>query len=571
MHRQLLWGAAIGLALLAAVPAQAQDRTTRLYAPFVEWSATNSSYAGNPFDLQATATFTHLRSGQQIVTGLFYAGDDVWKWRFTGIKVGDWTFVTHSDDSDLDGITGRVTVQPNPTPNRYGFTQACGTKWCRPRATDGKLEAFVPQLAMTGNQLDSYTPAYIDGQIRTFLVDHGFNGLHVPSVAGRWFDAMGGQDVERDKQNPDPRAFQALERLIAAVHAAGGVVHIWAWGDSAHGWTCRELAGGCNGEQDRRLQRYIAARLGPLPGWSMGYGFDLDEWAYASDHPERLVEPWLRYLHERSGWKHRLGGRPEGPNRGTDHTRDVGWNKSLDYASYEHWEPTYAVYRAALAATLNGAPLGKPVMSEDRFRIRPGAARTGNKDYTMEQVRRGLWLSTMAGGVGNIWGDLDPAPATGGGSRAFDNPAWVKTYAGFWRDRHHNRFRLDSEPANSCTAGPDARQYGLISDRSHLLVVYAEDTARITLNLATLALRAGWGDTPLSAVAVDTRANYREITLGQLTLKNQTLDLSAHGVSDWAIALAPTGQVGAPSPGANRGQEAPLLRGSGIHQQRGPR
>jgi hypothetical protein len=73
-------------------------------------------------------------------------------------------------------------------------------------------------------------------------------------------------------------------------------------------------------------------------------------------------------------------------------------------------------------------------------------------------------------------------------------------------------------------------------------VVYAEDTARITLNLATLALRAGWGDTPLSAVAVDTRANYREIPLGQLTLKNQTLDLSAHGVSDWAIALTPPGR-----------------------------
>ena len=65
------------------------------------------------------------------------------------------------------------------------------------------------------------------------------------------------------------------------------------------------------------------------------------------------------------GWSHFLGGRPAGPNQGTDHSRDAAWNEGLDYSSYEHHRPTYEVYVAALQAVP-----GKPVMSEDRFRIR---------------------------------------------------------------------------------------------------------------------------------------------------------------------------------------------------------
>ncbi|MAG93645.1 MAG: hypothetical protein CMJ48_07840, partial [Planctomycetaceae bacterium] len=42
---------------------------------------------------------------------------------------------------------------------------------------------------------------------------------------------------------------------------------------------------------------------------------------------------------------------------------------------------------------------------EDRFRIRHSKT-YADKDYTMEMTRRGLWHSTMAGGVANIWGHL---------------------------------------------------------------------------------------------------------------------------------------------------------------------
>lgn len=75
---------------------------------------------------------------------------------------------------------------------------------------------------------------------------------------------------------------RALDFLISEAHAAGVNVHFWAWGDGDRQWLPKPvsddfLEGGNNGPGDRRLQRYIADRLGPLPGWPIGYGFDLSE------------------------------------------------------------------------------------------------------------------------------------------------------------------------------------------------------------------------------------------------------------------------------------------------------
>ena len=64
-----------------------------------------------------------------------------------------------------------------------------------------------------------------------------------------------------------------------------------------------------------------------------------------------------------------MGGRPQGPNNGRNHHRYSLWNRGLDYASYEHHKPSYAVYVEALEANPD-----KPVMSEDRFRVLPSAS-----------------------------------------------------------------------------------------------------------------------------------------------------------------------------------------------------
>lgn len=493
----------------------ALDRTGTLWHPYLEWRVENASYDGNPFDIEARVTFEHPESGVTHTTEMFYDGGTTWAWRFTGAQTGQWIFSSQSPDPELDGLEGTVTIRPNPDSMVHGFMTAVRSKWARPRGADRTPEAFVPQLVMY-RQVDALGPrAAIEADLQRFFDEHGFNGVHIPSIGGRWFDAAAGPGVDASMVNPDPRTFEALERLITAVHAAGGVVHLWAWGDAARGWTPTELAGGMNGPADRRLQRYIAARLGPLPGWSMGYGFDLDEWA-----PRSVVKAWRDTLHTYLGWSHFIGGRPEGPNRGTDHSAYVAWNETLDYASYEHHRPDYDVYVAAVEAVP-----GKPVFSEDRFRIRTGGY--PEKDYDMTRVRRGLWHSTMAGGVANIWGHLHNSPE-GGGSGSFPQPAWIRTYARFFE--RPDRFRAEMERANGLSADANTRVLRL-PDRAHY-VLYREQAETLQIDLSGM-------DGPQPAVAVDTKAPYAEVHLGRLAPESHTLQLPHQ--SDWAVAIGSFG------------------------------
>ena len=126
-------------------------------------------------------------------------------------------------DRDLNGKTGTAIISPNPDPNARGFVTALdGHQW----AWQGTQQVFVPQLAMYKMPHQFHgRPDMVDADIREFLHEHGFNGLHVPSIAASWFDIEAQSNrIERRMTRPDPRTFEALEMLIAKVYAAGGMV-----------------------------------------------------------------------------------------------------------------------------------------------------------------------------------------------------------------------------------------------------------------------------------------------------------------------------------------------------------
>ena len=483
------------IVLLAAyVPAAAGplDRSGTQWDPYLEWSLTNPTFEGNPFDLEASATFVH-EGGETRTTGLFYVGGNVWKFRFTGTRAGRWRFTTSSADEDLDGRSGTVTIEARQGP---GFVVPVNkNKWGR----SGTGSAFVPQLVMYGRP-DTFheKPRKVDRDIRTFLVEHGFNGFHT-RVGCAWFDLEKQTHREINVPNPDPRTFEALEMWITKVYRAGGVCHIWAWGDEQRKMTPKRW--GINGAEDKRLQRYIAARLGPLPGWSMGYGFDLWEWV-----GEAQLREWHRFMHEQLGWPHMLGAR-------ASKNRLNQIYEGLDYSSYEQHRPGHAKY----VETIDRRP-HKPSFSEDRFRIR-NSKRHRRKDYDMQRTRRGLWHSTLAGGVANVWGYLGPSEPHAGGSLPYPDPHPIKTYSLFFQRRFHADMVRDNALTDGvCLRRPTRRHY----------VFYAEDAASVRLDLARM-------DGPQKAIAVDTKKKYAEIEIGTLAPGDHSW--TAPHASDWAIAV----------------------------------
>ena len=69
----------------------------------------NDTYSGNPFELEIDGTFTHTASGTSITLPGYYAGNNSWKIAFMPTITGEWAYVTSSNDSDLNGVTGSIT------------------------------------------------------------------------------------------------------------------------------------------------------------------------------------------------------------------------------------------------------------------------------------------------------------------------------------------------------------------------------------------------------------------------------------------------------------------------------
>ncbi len=477
-------------------------QTTTQWAPFVEWSLENPDWQGNPFDVVAWATIKHAESKETRRTQMFFAGDKTWKFRFTGTRVGNWTFTTSSSDRPLDGHRGTILVKPNPNPSLRGFITHKGNRFAKQVSSPDDLEGFLPNTYMNqkhfGNPEGSgwidITPTLTDPKKLHAYMDeveaHGCNGVFM-HVNNQWFKAHVPSYNQHMSENPDFETFSALEKAIVAAHARGLYIHIWAWGDQARKWTPVGV-GGINGQPDRRLQRYIAARLGPLPGWVMGYGFDLQEWA-----SEKQLETWADYLHEHMGWRHMLWGRGRS-------------NPELDAVSYSGYD--VRDYKQ-IVKDLN-SDLTRPHLYEERHTY------LRNKDLSMEGTRQFRWHMAMAGGMMGFWGHYPKR------YKAYPEPQQLKTHNIFWNKK--GRFRLDLKIANELSDG-----YALKTPNNRHFIFYKEETERIQLNLSSMPA-------PQKAIAVDAKLGYKEIELGMLQPKMQTVQLPHQ--SDWAIAVGGFGK-----------------------------
>jgi|GEM_PF-5376201 len=185
-----------------------------------------------------------------------------------------------------------------------------------------------------------------------------------------------------------------------------------------------------------------------------------------------------------------------------------------------------------------------------RFRIRHKET-FQFKDYTPDMTVTGLWHSTMAGGVANIWGNLLPHNDNDRGSQPYDNGAGttirgtkvevnvkdeIKTWSTFWFEK--DRFSYDYIRDNRLTGNKTGP--GMLSDNGEPISVclldssysryifYSEETNKVTMDLRQ-------SDKSLKAVAIDTRKAYKEIPIGKIDAEKFAWE--APYTSDWAVAV----------------------------------
>lgn len=491
---------------------------------YEEWELENPSWDGNPFDVVAEVTATHT-SGAKREFEMFYDGGTSWKFRFTGDITGDWSFSTSSSDGDLDGHTGTVSVAPGDE-NALGFNTAEGQKYVWQYGNDGAVKAQVRTVYGDRRTWFWARESPSDDMSRYFkkqLDDAEDLNMDAVWICFRhcWFKWGAWSGSDHTSQEPDLQVFRMLENHIQEVHSRGLSLDIRLWGDAAHDWSAASLPGGINGEVDRRLQRYIAARLGALPGWGLSYAFDLEEFM-----DNGKCDAWADYLNERFAWPHLIW------------TRRYYGGISVTVASNDDRPGSgTALYGKAVNRLTEGANGIRPVLFERNFEY------CRDNVWCEDNVRRGMWSLAMAGGVSAHWtgGNHDPQ---------WNNKNEIRTFGEFWTRK--GRLLVDMERKNSMSSDNDTRV--LFSEGSQCVVAYRENTDKINLDLT------GVGGSR-KAVAVDAKSDYEERALLS-TLSASDQDISLPYPSDWAVAVGDFQEQ-------NPTRSVPDRRHAGVREQAG--
>jgi hypothetical protein len=291
----------LALFLSAPTATTAQIGYVPLWQP-IEWSATDNNYEGNPFDVIANVTFTHIESGEVRSTEMYYTGANTWSFRFAATRLGEWAYETSSEESELDGLNGRVFAAPPSDPNTTGYLTYSSNQYMIQTGEQGEMSPYNFSVFNSSR----YELAEFRGRPHRFtniLNEAEENGFDVVAIdiKHNWFKlGATGYDDHRNIE-PDLETFALIDYLLNMARNRNIRVHFWVWDGENQLETPVGLDGGVNGETDRRLQRYIAARLGPNPGWSMSYAADASQWVTASQ-----INDWAAYILEQSLWPHVL-------------------------------------------------------------------------------------------------------------------------------------------------------------------------------------------------------------------------------------------------------------------------
>jgi hypothetical protein len=227
---------------------------------------------GNPFlDVTLSATF---RFQQRAVTAPgFYDGDGVYMVRFMPDTPGEWSYITHSNRPNLDGITGQFVCTP-PSPRNHGpvrvrdayhFAYEDGTPYIPVGSTCYVWNHQGDEMEATTLRTLKDSP-FNKLRFCVFPKDYSFNKNEPPHHP---FEGSAPENWDFTRFNPV--FFQHLEQCM------GNLLELGIEGDLIlfhpyDRWGYSKMSA----EVDDRYLRYVVARLWAYRNvwWSMANEFD---------------------------------------------------------------------------------------------------------------------------------------------------------------------------------------------------------------------------------------------------------------------------------------------------------
>lgn len=356
------------IGLLTSPPVVAMAVTNETVGKWERYviSLYNSSYSGNPFELDVEAVFKHVTSGMAITVPGYYAGNNTWKIAFMPNLVGMWVYSTRSSDPELDGMLAQVLCIESGRPGLLAADAVARKKW---KFADGP---YVVPIAL---RLDLFQE---DAPIERVVAAADFIKA---DVGAHMFEFTMRNEVYSDWKNRkfDLALWDRLEARLDALAERGLGVHIMFYSDDS-----QEPLWGPKTDAEELLLRYAVARLAAYPVVIFNTGIDISEYrdqAWVDWFGEQIqsLDPYGHPVSSRHG-----GGSGELVMMGqTFDSRGERTAKIEDMSSY---------FNESIV----------PVSMDDAWSENSADAARRNKDFRPADIRRAVWKCVMAGGVGVV-------------------------------------------------------------------------------------------------------------------------------------------------------------------------
>ncbi len=219
-------------------------------------------YTNPHVEVWAIAQFVAPEVNTSTYVPLFWDGDKRWKFRFSPDRVGRWAWTITSNDEQLHGRRGRLTVM---TSGRHGGVRPMKESPYHFQRQDGSPFWFLGDTAWalyTDNEQEQHDRASVKHYLDT-RAKQGFNVLHsmLLSEAG-WGNAEGPPFLDVGAEEINPAYWKEVDARVRLVNRHGITAGlVLAWGDKK-GVEPFAWSRFASDEARYRYARYIGARYG---------------------------------------------------------------------------------------------------------------------------------------------------------------------------------------------------------------------------------------------------------------------------------------------------------------------
>ncbi len=391
-------------------PIPASISSSTFYGDVGKWkrfevSFTDSSWSGNPFDVEFQGVFTHTSSGRTLTQFGFYAGNNTWKIYFMPDRLDEWTFVTNSTDPDLDGQTGSFNCIPSNLPGRLIGE---GNRWKLEDNGEYVAPILIPtrqwfKSTNTNDGIDDFilwADTTVGAQIvGTTLVYFGHSQNEVPYVKGQEGETFNLDMWDRMNDHYDMLRDREMGHYIMFYSDDA---------ESPNNYGITEFS-----EAELRLFRYVVARFSAYPMVIWDTGIDINE-----TRSNAWIDWFANWFNANDPWQHPVSSRTGGGSGG----------KFPDNGTY--YSDGTSTFPSHNTVANDWSNRNVPTAYTDRWR-----ENYSRGNFDRDKIRRAAWEVGLVGGTaiyvsGNENGgyltdtyatDFEAAPDLGHRTNFFEN------------------------------------------------------------------------------------------------------------------------------------------------------